>query len=225
MEAGVTNLNLHQLRLTQHNVNKLAEHEYFYLHGEQPTVFESELAALDIIRFVDENKLKIGVNYCNFQYKNRFQKAGYRTKVSLNIFSKDETVTENGFIRKIYVPVDSSVKPETNGFIETPQLYRTVLFKEFLKNYHQYPFAIIEYTGIILHNQKNIQPAFEFLKIKTENYPFERGRPCNPVILKNEQFSQMISLLDGNGGNIPENMELFTIWKHEKIEFGQRNYF
>ncbi len=225
MEAGVTNLNLHQLRLTQHNAHKLADHEYTYLHGEQPTVWESELAALEIIRFVDENNMGIGVNYCNFQYKNRFQKAGYRSKVASTLLSKNEIVTENGFIREIHVPVDSSVKPATNGFIETPQLYHTVLFDEFLKNHQQYPFAIIEYTGIILHNQKSSYPVFEFLTIKDEAYPFERGRPCTPVILRKEQFPQMISLLKGNGENIPNDPDLFTTWKHEKIEFGQRIYF
>ena len=224
-EAGVTNLNLHQLRLTQHNVQKFASHEYTYLHGEQPSVFESEMAALEIIRFVDENKLKMGVNYCNFQYKTRFQKAGYRTKVASRIFSENETVTENGFIRKIHVPIDSSVKPNANGFMETPDSFRFVSFDDFLKNNQQYPFAVIEYSGIILHNQKNKQPLFELLDINNETYPFERGKPCNPVLLNKEQFPLFVAILNENGENIPDDQNMFTIWKHEKIEFGRRDYF
>ncbi|HAZ04963.1 MAG TPA: radical SAM protein [Marinilabiliales bacterium] len=224
-EAGVTNLNLHQLRLTQHNVQKIADHGYTYLHGEQPAILESELAALDIIRFVDENNLGIGVNYCNFQYKNRFQKAGYRSKVASRVFSENETVTENGFIRKIHVPVDPSVKPDANGFIETPGLFRTISADDFLKNHQQYSYAVIEYSGIILHNQKNKQPLFELLNINNEVYPFERGKPCNPIILKKEQFPRFIALLKEKGENIPDEPDLFTLWKHEKIEFGRRNYF
>ena len=41
-ELGVPRLNLHQLRLTAYNAEKLLQHEYTYLHGEQATVLESE---------------------------------------------------------------------------------------------------------------------------------------------------------------------------------------
>ncbi len=224
-EAGVTNLNLHQLRLTQHNVHKLASRNYTYLHGEQPAVLESELAALDIIRFVDENNLDMGVNYCNFQYKNRFQKAGYRSKVASKIYIGNETVTENGFIRKIFVPANASASPDANAPFENPGAFQVVSEDDFRKNHRQYAFAVVGYTGIILHHQQNRQPLFEDLKIGDEMYPFERGKPCNPVIVKREEFSSFIALLDGQGENIPDNPDLFAIWKHEKIEAGRRNYF
>jgi len=45
-ELGVTRLNLHQLRLTAHNAEQMLPHGYTYLHGDQPTVLESELAGL-----------------------------------------------------------------------------------------------------------------------------------------------------------------------------------
>ncbi|MDX9881936.1 MAG: radical SAM protein [Prolixibacteraceae bacterium] len=224
-ELGVTNLNLHQLRLTPHNVHKLSGRGYTYLHGEQPTVLESELAALDIIRFVDENELEIGVNYCNFQYKNRFQKAGYRMKVASTIFTDNEAVTENGFIRKIHVPIDPSVKPDINRLIENPGPFRAISENDFREHHRQYTFAVIEYTGIILHNRKNRPPLFELLGINNEKYPFERGKPCNPVILQKEQFPRFIALLNEQGKNIPDDPDMFAVWKHEKIEFGRRDYF
>ena len=225
IEAGVTNLNLHQLRLTEHNVFKLKDHDYTYLHGEHPTVLESEKAALEIIRFVDKNKLPIGVNYCNFQYKNRFQKAGYRSKVASRVFTGSETVTENGFIRKIHVPIHSEVKPTETGHIETPKLFKPISEKDFLANHEKYEFAVIEYTGIILHNQNNKNSYFEYLSIKNEQYPFERGKPCNPVVVTKEKFSELIDLLKGDEKTIPEESSFFAIWKHEKIEFGRRDYF
>jgi len=224
-EAGVTNLNLHQLRLTEYNVKKLSEHGYTYLHGEQPAVLESELAALEVIRYVDENKLDIGVNYCNFQYKNRFQKAGYRTKVASKFVDPDETVTENGFIRKIYVPVRSDVTPDVTGYFSKPDLYRTITTDDFLNNYRIFEFAIIEYSGIILHNQRDIQPMFELLFINGEQYPFERGKPCDPVFVRKNQFPELIALLKTDGKTIPEETDFFTIWKQEKIEHGRRIYF
>ncbi len=49
IKAGVSNLNLHQLRLTKHNAEKLAKRNYTFIPAEQPIVLESELAALDIL--------------------------------------------------------------------------------------------------------------------------------------------------------------------------------
>jgi pyruvate formate-lyase activating enzyme-like uncharacterized protein len=62
IEFGVTNLNLHQLRLTKYNATKLLKQEYTFLHGEQPSVAESELSAYEIMKFVSDHKLSIGVN-------------------------------------------------------------------------------------------------------------------------------------------------------------------
>ncbi len=225
IDAGVTNLNLHQLRLTSHNVTKLSQHAYTYLHGEHPTVLESELAALEIIRFVDENKLDIGVNYCNFQYKNRFQKAGYRSKVASRVTTGSETVTENGFVRRLFVPVNSEVPALANSFVQTPEQFKQVSFDEFKQASGQIPFVVVDYTGIILHHQQNHQPLFEYLNIGTDRYPFERGKPCNPVVIKNDRFDELIQLMEEETNVPPEAFDLFTVWKHEKIEYGRRNYF
>ena len=69
IKAGVTNLNLHQLRLTKYNAPKLLKHNYTYIHAEQPIVLESELAALEILDFARSENLKIGINYCSFFFK------------------------------------------------------------------------------------------------------------------------------------------------------------
>ncbi len=101
IKAGVTNLNLHQLRLTKHNAPKLLKHNYTYIHAEQPVVLESELAALEIVDYARENNLEIGVNYCSFFFKNRFQKAGFRNQIAKALAAPDEIITEKGFIREI----------------------------------------------------------------------------------------------------------------------------
>jgi pyruvate formate-lyase activating enzyme-like uncharacterized protein len=101
IKAGVSNLNLHQLRLTKHNAEKLAKRNYTFIPAEQPIVLESELAALDILNFARENQLKIGINYCSFFFKNRFQKAGFRKQVATALLNPGETITEKGFIREL----------------------------------------------------------------------------------------------------------------------------
>lgn len=99
IEAGVTNLNLHHLRLTLFNAEKLVKHRYTIINAERPLVMESEIAALEIIKKAGEEGYKIGINYCSFHYKNRFQKAGYRTTITQKIFP-EAFITENGFIRE-----------------------------------------------------------------------------------------------------------------------------
>lgn len=98
--AGVTNLNLHQLRLTKHNAPKLLKRDYTYIHAEQPIVLESELAALEIINYAQEKNLEIGINYCSFYFKNRFQKAGFRKIVAKAMGKSNDEITERGFIRE-----------------------------------------------------------------------------------------------------------------------------
>lgn len=99
IEAGVTNLNLHHMRLTKHNVSKLIKREYHIISEERPLVVESEIAALEIIKAAQAAGLDIGINYCSFHYKNRFQKAGYRSVVAQKIVP-DSLITENGYIRE-----------------------------------------------------------------------------------------------------------------------------
>ena len=99
-EAGVTNLNLHQLRLTKHNFSQLAKRNYTYIFAEHPLVVESELTALEILKYSREQKFPIGVNYCSFFFKNRFQKAGFRNCLASVLAGTDDFITQNGYIRE-----------------------------------------------------------------------------------------------------------------------------
>ncbi|MGM0620543.1 MAG: radical SAM protein [Bacteroidota bacterium] len=100
IKAGVTNLNLHQLRLTRYNAPKLLQHSYTFIPAEQPVVLESELAALEIQDYARKNKLDIGINYCSFFFKNRFQQAGFRKRLAKALTPSDAVITEKGFLRK-----------------------------------------------------------------------------------------------------------------------------
>lgn len=100
VDIGVTNLNLHQMRLTPYNVKKLIRHNYTYIAAEQPIVLESELAALEIMNFAKENNIAIGINYCSFFFKSRFQKAGFRKMMAQALGEKEAHITEKGYIRK-----------------------------------------------------------------------------------------------------------------------------
>jgi len=96
---GVNHLNLHQLRLTRHNFGHLVRRGYTFLHGESVTVLESELLALELVRHGLERGLALGVNYCSFVYKNRFQGAAARRRAATRVALRHEDVTEAGYLR------------------------------------------------------------------------------------------------------------------------------
>ncbi len=100
IKAGVTNLNLHQLRLTPYNVSKLSKRDYTLIAAEKPIVLESELAALEIINYAKTHQLEIGINYCSFFFKNRFQPAGIRTILAKKLDLEQNRITEKGYIHK-----------------------------------------------------------------------------------------------------------------------------
>jgi pyruvate formate-lyase activating enzyme-like uncharacterized protein len=100
-EAGVSHLNLHQMRLTTHNFSHLTDRGYTFLHGEKVTVLESELCALRMVRFGLEQGIQLPVNYCSFAYKRRFQHAAARRRAALAVCVSGETVTEPGYLRVV----------------------------------------------------------------------------------------------------------------------------
>ena len=107
--VGVRHLNLHQLRLTPHNFDKLIGRDYTYLHGEKVTVLESELTALRLIRHGLECGIELPVNYCSFVYKNRFQKAAARRRNASFVKKGFEDLTESGYLRTLTLLGDAGL--------------------------------------------------------------------------------------------------------------------
>jgi hypothetical protein len=207
---GVTNLNLHQLRLTNYNANKLLEHVYTYLHGEQPAVLESEITAYEIFDFVLENNLPLGVNYCNFQYKNRFQKAGFRIKMAAELKAEGEEITENGFLRRIE--------------INTNDGYKTALLSELIEKRQTIDMIKISYSGKVLENLKP-QSSVQVFEIDSVFYPVIEGLVTEPIVLNGQLIDEFIEMITCSGKIVPEYPLLFEAWKHEFIEEGMREYF
>ena len=100
-EAGVNYLNLHQLRLTPYNFERLAPRGYTYLHGDKVTVLDSELTALELILHGRERGIPLPVNYCSFVYKNRYQNRASRRRNAPYLAKDYEQLTENGYIRTL----------------------------------------------------------------------------------------------------------------------------
>ena len=102
-DAGISHLNLHQLRLTPHNLENLRNRPYTFLHGEKVTVLESELAALRLLKHCFEAGIHLPINYCSFHYKRSFQQAAVRKKCAPFVIKPHENLTGKGFIRSLYL--------------------------------------------------------------------------------------------------------------------------
>lgn len=100
-DKGVQHLNLHQLRLTPFNFDKLQARNYRYIHGEKVTALDSELAALEILHHSIRESIDLPINYCSFPYKNRFQGRASRQRNASFLLKGFEALTENGFIRTL----------------------------------------------------------------------------------------------------------------------------
>ncbi len=215
VELGVKHLNFHQIRLTRHNYNKVLKRNFTFLHGERVTVLESEITALEIMNYVAENSISIGVNYCAFQYKSRFQKAGYRKKVSNEFKIPGETVTQNGFIRRILL----DKKPEAGlllkesgqlGWYELEGYYLIEL--QLLKQLKdKLTLVIVEYWGVSLEKDKEIIPI--------------RARSCQPLVIRKESLDDFIKLVEEAPVLPPSDPFLFESWRMEYIESEWRGYY
>jgi len=113
-DCGINHLNLHQLRLTSYNHRRLKGRPYTYLHGEKITVLESELTALELLRYGINEKIDLPVNYCSFVYKHRYQRAAARGR-GAQFFSQGwEAKTRAGYLRNLQVQ-------------DTPEQIRTIV--------------------------------------------------------------------------------------------------
>ncbi len=232
--AGVDYLNLHQLRLTPYNFDHLTRRNYTFLHGEKVTVLESELAALDLIAFSLEQQLNLPVNYCSFIYKNRHQKAAARMISAPWIMNDYDEMTDNGFIRRIYVQHQEKVDvvkiepSQTKGnrkfgekkfFISSKQLddknlvhngiyleYSRPLLRQHLSYY--FPFKEIK-----LNNEYRI--VAEKVKMGDGLYiPFERIKDFQLLLNENFNPAQM------RFGGLNEKIILF-----ERVIWGLQPYY
>ena len=104
---GVSYLNLHQIRCTPYNYKNLVKKGYTFLHGPKITVLESELTALELIRYAKENKIALPINYCSFIYKYRYQRLAARKLFAPYVARDYEDLTEAGLIRTLALIADA----------------------------------------------------------------------------------------------------------------------
>lgn len=98
-DEGVNYLNLHQLRCTPYNLPRLIKRGYTFVHGPKATVLETELTALELMRYTLEQNIALPINYCSFAFRHQFQRAGALARNALLVKSLYQDITATGHIR------------------------------------------------------------------------------------------------------------------------------
>ncbi len=106
---GVNHLNLHQLRATPYNVERIIKKDFHFIHGPKVLVAESEIIALECIKYVLDNEISLPVNYCSFVFKNSHQTKAARLRANEEFLKPHEELTRAGFIRCLYVKAEPEI--------------------------------------------------------------------------------------------------------------------
>ena len=108
-KVGVEHLNLHQLMLMGSNGLALAERGYTFLRYPTPAVLESELSALETIRFALDQGADTTINYCSLAFKYRWQNRGEDLRGGALVRGHHETQCETGYVRRLWVEAGPEV--------------------------------------------------------------------------------------------------------------------
>jgi len=223
IDAGVTNLNLHQMRLTSHNAGKLMPHKYTYLSLEHSVVWESELTAFELMKYASQNKLDIGINYCAFQFKNRHQKAGFRNRVAHALICDLATITANGYVRNMFVIppslwVDWNNKLLELSFQKACEIMKRVTLVELVSGIYHESKILFWYQGIDIKDAD----IRNDLAISNKEYQIEIALASELIVIEPEEQTELVELFTSVGAKVPLSESLFSIWQKEFIEKGFR---
>jgi pyruvate formate-lyase activating enzyme-like uncharacterized protein len=237
-EAGLSHLNLHQMRLTPYNLPKLIDKNYQFSHGPRVTLPDSEITALKILEYTKQNNINLPVNYCSYAYKSRYQKSGFRNKLAPFILKSFEEVTEKGYIRNLAIAIsdwsqfkllfDQLPENEKNE-IHISEPGGKVLLKAGMLAYFL-PVTkeiLVSYTNMRLSEQIGEIPDVSKIALtSTRNIFIESGFVINDLSLHPSQSNFLLQLINGEQPKqCFEDEALFTIWQHEQIEEGLPEYF
>ena len=237
-DQGVNYLNLHQLRLTPHNIKFLKNRNYTFLHGEKVTVLESECAVLKLFSEAIEKKWFLPINYCAYTYKNQFQNAAARKRSAAMILRPFESITENGYIRTIGLKGmpeqilamaarfsnDESIKAlfqlsgDKSQLLIHEKLWPLVDFKGIS--------VVLSYAEAILSPHLSYRYAFKEIRLKGGMKIFaEKQNRLSGIVLEPreiETFHQHVILKNKSAGNNGDENKWLS---HEYIREGLQRYF
>ncbi len=217
-DEGVNFLNLHQIRCTRFNLPKLIQRGYTFLPGPKVTVLETELTALELIRYSLDQQIALPINYCSFTFRHQFQRAGALNRNARLIKAPHQGVTPTGHIRTLGIFGDQASVQRVHQHLRAAEpdtgLWEISGKGDRLK-FHETLWPKIDFTGMTLevnytasslkssvsfrHSYKEI-PLNRKKKVVIEKYP------AHPVIrLKDVQIFEFGRRYITSQTNDPKN--------------------
>ncbi|MDZ7667594.1 MAG: radical SAM protein [Desulfotignum sp.] len=202
-DEGVNFLNLHQLRCTPFNLPKLIRRGYTFLHGPKVTVLETELTALELIRYSLDQKIALPINYCSFTFRHQFQRAGALNRNARLIQTSHQGITATGHIRTLCIFGDpaavhrvhqhlQATEPDT-GLWEVSSKGDRLKFHETLWPKIDFTDMTLEvtYTASSLKSSVSFRHSFKEIALNRKKKVVIEKYPAHPVIrLKDAQISE-----------------------------------
>ena len=235
---GVNHVNFHQMRLTPHNFSQLIEFDYIYAHGEKVTVLDSELTALRLIQFALDEGLKLPINYCSFVYKNRHQKSANRKKHAPMVVKPWEKMTNNGFIRRLFVKIPSERKTAVLAEMVSLVEHQLAFFDEQRQelSFHHYILdevkeldlpILLEYHVSHIFPKETGLNEFESIQLNDEREVVVERRPAAlPIELDAEQLALLEQFIEGDVAYEESYDEAIQqMMTHELIPEGLADYY
>ena len=139
-EMGVKHINLHQLMLMGENGLALVERDYTFLRYPTPAVLESELSALETMRFALDEGVRLPINYCSLAFKYRWQNRGEDLRGGSQVIRPFETQCETGYVRRMWLDAE----PELAA-----KLRSTAAVSEDLWDYQEGPGRLLFHPSLL----------------------------------------------------------------------------
>jgi len=168
-KIGVKFLNIHQLFITNFSYPEFIKREYTFLRAPSPRllVLESEFAAFKLLEYAIKNNLKIGINYCSYFYKIRFQNSNAKKRIANRFKEKKDLITKSGYLRNIKHISDSNKKIIYFDYI--CKLKNKI--HSSLKDYKKEDFKRVKVNSVNLNNKTLV---ILFKKLFLENKSFKK---------------------------------------------------
>ena len=206
---GVKYLNLHQLSATKHNYKEMVKRNYTCLYGNSKyaRILESEFTAFEILKYAIKIKSKLGLNYCNFCYKQRFQISAFRKRIASLLKEDPNSITKIGYLRNLFMQCSKKEFDKISKILKN----KKKMLKTSSKNEaNQYELFIKPENLKILIDNKN---KFDNIKLKIIylDYIFKNSKKCSGInkYKKNFKKRKIGKIILGNNLSMTVFQKLF----------------
>jgi uncharacterized protein len=175
-QMGLNHVILNQIYMNQHNYKSLSRHPYHAVGTTPPVIFESEMMALELVKYTIEQEIDLPLLYCSDIYKNRFQSMGRRQQALEALKERRFDQTTLGYLREIQLFGPKKMIQKVSNDLRQKKISEKlwlvnnpenilIINSSILDEIHYSPFySLVTYYDIELNQTKNASHPFAIEK-------------------------------------------------------------